>query len=148
MPADDETDGRSTASSPLRGFARPTALDRADRRAGRRLPFNERLAVAFFEKGEVLSRPRRLIAEDISAGGVRLTSSTPFTPGAVGVVQLAKADGSFGLVGIVVVHARAIDDFTHTAGARFTALPRQVVVDHLVRPDGRLLGLDGMAASA
>lgn len=129
-------------------FDAPTALERSDRRRERRLNYNKSIAVAFFEPGDVLSRPRRVTAEDISAGGIRLSGSTPFTLGNTGVVQLTREDGTFGLVGVRVVHTRSINAFTHSAGARFVSLPRELVLDRFIRPDGQLLSLDPLAASA
>ncbi|HVZ93015.1 MAG TPA: hypothetical protein VG797_00750 [Phycisphaerales bacterium] len=133
--------------SPL-GFAQPTAIDRGERRIARRLPFNKVVAAAFFDQRDSLTRPVRLIAEDISSAGIRLAGPQRFTKGSFGVVQLDRDDGSFGLVGVTVVHTQAIDAMIHVAGAQFVSLPDRLAAERFIRPDGRLLALDRLPMSA
>lgn len=135
------------ARPPL-AFNAPTVLDRSERRREKRLNYRKSIAVAFFEAGDVLSRPRRVTAEDISAGGIRLSGALPFREGATGVVQLTRADGTFGLVGVCIVHAVAVNKFTHSAGAKFVSLPRELVMERFIRPDGKLMSLEPLPASA
>lgn len=119
-----------------------------ERRQQRRLPYSQAVSVAWLEDDDSNAAVHRVIAEDISTGGIRMVGPVAFRPGALGIIRLNRADGSYGLVGVAIVHTRAMSDFLNAAGAKFISLPKELEAHQLVGVEARLRSLEPIRASA
>ncbi len=86
--------------------------DPSERREHRRLPYNREVKFAWLHDGCIAWPARRIIAEDISKGGIRLRGEIIPEGATSAVIELKRADGTRAVMGVNVVYTK---NMIHTA---------------------------------
>lgn len=99
----------------------------AERRTAERHDYPHKVVVLLRSVDSSQPRPIPVQGVDISSGGLCVESKTIFRPGAVGVVQLKRSDGTHALVGVQVCRCTYTGDMMHQSGLRFIPAPEDLV---------------------